>query len=899
MRRVVLAKLVLLGMAAGMASCNVALGIDEPVPMTTGSGGSGGMGGGGGAGGVTCEAMELACDGNDDDCNGQVDDLPLVSCGYGVCMVTLQACSEGKTLDCVPKEPSLDELCDDDNDGIDDNCNGKVDEGCPCNPGDMQACYTGTAETRNVGACKDGKQVCVDVDTWGPCEGDVLPSLELCNAVDDNCDGEIDDGFGETVCGIGACKVTISHCNPSGDPPPECVPGQPSDEICNGVDDDCDGSIDEGDPGGGEVCNSGGLGQCALGVIHCVDGMNACVPDAKPTTEVCNAIDDDCDGDIDEGNPGGDSACETGQLGECSVGTTSCFSGALICQAPQPMDEVCDGKDNDCDGEIDTHGVDVGLPCMTGIPGECAEGLSVCNSPNLECKQKKQATAEACDGKDNDCDGQVDEGNPNGGGACTLSFNKGVCAAGTEMCQNGIITCVQNVQASTEICDGKDNDCDGDVDEGLACGSCNSTTIASGSCTSFSIPSSVALTTACEQTFPPTSTLPLGIAETAEKYYVNASGGSDANDGKSPAKAWATLCKAIAMAPGGSTILVAQGGYASTNVVVAKQITVKGGFSSNFASWNPDVYPTVFYGKLTLDYNSAVWGGFRMIANPINVSGTQHVVRAGTFVRNYVETVYGGAATASYGLSATACPGSTSRLFGNDIYAGSTTSTTVAAIGFGNQLGTTILDSNRICVQGKPTTGNTYAIVGTGPNLLFPATLIARNNIIEAASVPSYLVSMTGSTGGADYNLIFTNNTMLARTYGFWGSGATSGKLRWRLTNNILFSMVGGSTAVYLGSGAGVSFDSAEGNLVFGFNNNLLSTPLPLTSSLNDTTNSATASSVFVNATGGDFNPKTGGQAINNGKNVYNQATYGSVTTDIVQAGRPLSGAWERGAIEN
>jgi len=904
MRRALLLGLVLVGLGAGANGCNAALGVDEPELVPTGPGGTGGSGGTGGqgGGGGSCAEVETACDGVDDDCNGTVDDLPLATCGFGVCLVTVEGCVDGMPVSCVPGEPTQDELCDDDNDGLDDNCNGQVDEGCPCKVGETQACYTGAADTRNVGACKDGAQTCLAEDMWGPCEGAVLPAVEACNAIDDDCDNVVDDGFPETVCGEGACQQTVSTCNPAGGDPPECTPKDPTEEICNGQDDDCNGVVDNGDPGGGGPCMSGAPGQCAAGTYHCEGGALICKSNVLSTPEVCNNLDDDCNGMTDEGNPQGGGMCPTNFEGECAFGTTTCLGGALTCVGPKPgdLDEICDGKDNDCDGEIDTHGVDSEKPCLTGIPGECSDGSTLCVAGELQCQQKKPAEMEYCDNKDNDCDGVVDDGNPDGGAACTLSFNKGVCVAGTEMCQGGIVTCVQNVQPSAETCDGLDNDCDGDADESLACGACGSATIASGSCTSFSIPTQGALSTNCEQVFPPTTGVPITIAETAVKYYVNASGGSDNNDGKTPAKAWSTLCKAVAMAPGGSTILVAQGGYASTSVIVAKELTIKGGYSSNFANWSPDTYPTVFYGQLTLDHNKAVWGGFRMKTTP-TTSLTQHNLRAGKFVRNYVETLFSGGATTSASLGATACVGATSTLLGNDVYSRSTTSTSHAAIQFGNQRGATILDSNRICVEGKASGATTYAITGSGPNLGGSVpTLIARNNVLEAASNNAYLVNFLGSSGGIDFNLIFTNNTMLGRTYGISGTGATSGKMRWRLTNNILFSLTGGSTAVSLGSGAGVSLDSVENNLVFGFNNNIFNVvPAPAVSAGNDTTNTPTATSVFINATAGDLRLKTGGQGDGTGKNVYNQSTYGTVTTDLMQSPRPSTGSWDRGAYMN
>src|SRR5690606_30066764 len=99
----------------------------------------------------------------------------------------------------------------------------------------------------------------------------------------------------------------------------------------------------------------------------------------------------------------------------------------------------------------------------------------------------------------------------------------------------------------------------------------------------------------------------------------------------------------------GSTVQVAQGAYLSTSLVLAKGLTVKGGYSANFAIWNPDTYQSIFYGRLTMDHNTAVWGGFRMIGNPIGASQVQHAIRAGTFVRNYVEVKFGAGAVSSGG----------------------------------------------------------------------------------------------------------------------------------------------------------------------------------------------------------------------------------------------------------
>jgi len=904
-------------------ACNSVLGVGEPIrddSISSGSGasdagGAGGMGGkagaggesssssgmsgAGGTGGNNCLPKETLCDGVDDDCNGQIDDLPLLTCGQGVCQVTVPGCVNGTLSECTPGPPTPNELCDGNNDGIDDNCNGLIDEGCPCVKGSVDSCYSGAPETRKVGACKDGVQTCTETNQWGPCVGDVLPVLELCNAIDDDCNGSVDDGFGETTCGMGACQVTVQNCNPGG-MPPVCVPKDPTPEKCNDIDDDCNGTVDDNNPESGMDCMTGLTGLCGPGKTECVAGMLMCKPSVMPVAELCNNIDDDCDGTIDNGNPGSGATCATGQLGECVSGTTTCMGGAINCIAPMPTEDICDGLDNDCDGEIDNHGVGVGNPCMTGIPGECSTGFTDCNMGMLKCPASKVPAAEICDNKDNDCDGMVDEGNPNGGATCTLVGLKGACAVGTMMCQTGILTCTQTVFVTNESCDGVDNDCDGDVDEGpINCGTCQSAVIASAGCASVSA-SPVTLTETCKQAFPVTASasIPVTIANPGTQYYVSPSG-NDNNDGTTPAKAWSTLCKALAMVRPGNTIQVAQGSYLSSFATVAKGITVKGGYNTNFTQWNPEMFPTIFYGRLTLDHASAVWGGFRMINNPISAAQAQHALKAGTFVRNYVESVFAaGVTTASSAIDATACKGATVTMLGNDVYAGAANVNPLRSVYFGYQKGALILDSNRMCAQGK-LSGQAFGVYGFGPNTTDAGSFLLRNNLLETANSGGYVVFLAGQNGGVDFSTTMTNNTLLAWESGVGGTAATSGKMRWRLTNNIVFSVNGTATGVSLGSGTGVSFDTAENNLIFGFSTNALSNPVPVVNSNNNVTNTATPASVFLNALGGDFRIVVGGQADETGKNVYNAPANGNVTTDLNQSPRPAAGAWDRGAIKN
>ena len=245
--------------------------------------------------------------------------------------------------------------------------------GCPCDPNKPSVdCYSGPPGTSNKGICKSGKRTC-DNGKFTTCVGEVLPVPETCNYADDDCNGMVDD-LPEIV-----DAAVIARCNS-----PACDPNFTDAAItCWGPDPGICGA-------GTKTCKGGPNGGTPNG---CAEFIHGGAP------EVCNGIDDDCNGTVDDGldqegmcdmapnsawpdgsNPfdaSADGNKITKVLGECVHGQLHCEDGGDKCYPSQPASEVdnCDGLDNDCNGVVDDHACSSSFDKTYGYTYCCTDGV--------------------------------------------------------------------------------------------------------------------------------------------------------------------------------------------------------------------------------------------------------------------------------------------------------------------------------------------------------------------------------------------------------------------------------------------------------------------------------------------------------------------------------------------
>ena len=399
------------------------------------------------------EPVAETCNGTDDDCDGRTDEgiVPVAStCGEGICAARgVRSCEGGQIVDtCDAGEPGR-EVCN----AIDDDCDGETDEDIAGFP---TACGEGACASRGQTFCRDGALI----DTCEP----RAPGREVCNATDDDCDGATDEAIAPvpTACGQGACADRGEITCRDGRLVDSCQPGQPGREVCNATDDDCDGNADEGINPVPSAC---GQGACAdRGEITCRDGrlVDSCEP-GDPAREVCNAFDDDCDGDTDEDIEPTRTECGDGSC--AGTGALVCVDGDEVdtCLPEPPGAEICNDLDDDCDGNID-EGFHLGERCQVGVGACLARGTLVCGRGDALCDAVPGAPRpETCDGTDEDCDGAIDELPPR-----ASECGVGVCeSSGDIACEHGVLvdTCEPGLP-DDEVCNDLDDDCDGTIDEG-------------------------------------------------------------------------------------------------------------------------------------------------------------------------------------------------------------------------------------------------------------------------------------------------------------------------------------------------------------------------------------------------------------------------------------------------
>jgi PKD domain/Putative metal-binding motif len=398
----------------------------------------------------------------------------------------------GQSVSCpVPYDPSAQKAAD---------CETGV-QTCPS--GSSQSCYTADNQSLRFGECRQGNQVCRSGGFWSACRDMIGPFPEACDGLDNDCDGEVDEGDpgGGASCQVfgerGICVAGERHCV-SGKV--TCVGTQaPQTEVCNGQDDDCDGVADDGF--GLARC---GVGECVRLTQSCVNGTPIpCVPGVPDSGELADGKDNDCNGTVDDTIPcaypdgGGLGRFESFYpeatlqmdggvyplLSPCGAGAgkglqqcqTDGGWGAPISPATTPQPEVCNGNvDDNCDGlsEISPESQRQMGWLRCGV-GECAVFTSSCVGGSPVTCTPLAAQAEICDGKDNNCDGTIDEDcdcRASETRACYTGPSEtrgvGACKAGTRPCvDGGYVKCTGEVKPSLELCDGIDNDCDGTVDD--------------------------------------------------------------------------------------------------------------------------------------------------------------------------------------------------------------------------------------------------------------------------------------------------------------------------------------------------------------------------------------------------------------------------------------------------
>ena len=499
-------------------------------------------------------AIEI-CDGIDNNCSGQIDEgvlftyyLDFDGDGYGTSELPLVSCSNVAPAgyvtdhtDCndidLNVHPGASEICD----GLDNDCNGLIDDTqmfvyYKDNDGDgfgdislkLDTCLSQTpvGYVLNHLDCNDNNN-------------SVHPgAIELCDGIDNNCNGLVDDlptftyyididgdGFGNDAVVLDTCLTIappgyVSDHTDCNDNDPAIHPG--ATEICDGIDNDCNGLVDDvqlftyyrdidGDGYGDDLnqlhtC----LSTAPIGYVTNNGDCNDNNININPAeVEICDGIDNNCNGLIDDTQKFTYYADSDGDgFGDLTVKLDTCAAtppfGYVLsntdCNDNNPgihpgSSEVCDGIDNNCNGLIDDN-----ITVYTYYRDNDGDGfgnlnikMDTCLTPaplgfvinSTDCDDNDNSiypgASEVCDGKDNDCNGLEDDGLPkftyyvdgDGDGFGNPQLKLEICWNTAPLgfvdnnadCNDSDANIHPGV---TELCDGKDNDCNGEIDENLA-----------------------------------------------------------------------------------------------------------------------------------------------------------------------------------------------------------------------------------------------------------------------------------------------------------------------------------------------------------------------------------------------------------------------------------------------
>ena len=427
--------------------------------------------------------------------------------------------------------PSATEVCD----GIDNNCDGTVDEG-------VTQTFYADADGDGFGDTAAPQTACEATDGFVENDGDcddsqygVNPaSAEVCDNIDNNCDGQTDedltalwfadadgDGYGDVNAFQRTCEQPagfIADATDCDDSTGRVSPGQL--EVCDNLDNDCNGVVDDGvqtvwyadfdsDGYGSPVLSQTGCTAPAGYVENALDCDDNTAGSNPGALEVCNGADDDCDGTADEPDAADATIwyadADVDGYGDPAVSQPACdqppgyTARALDCDdsraAVNPAGlEVCDGIDNDCDGTVDIGAIDAstwyvdldsdGYGSLAATQVSCAQPagyVATADDCNDASALASPAGVEVCDNLDNDCSGQVDGADAidaatwfadaDGDGYGDLSASAISCTqpsgyvSSYSDCDDGSLSVYPS---APEYCNSIDDDCDGTVDDAAA-----------------------------------------------------------------------------------------------------------------------------------------------------------------------------------------------------------------------------------------------------------------------------------------------------------------------------------------------------------------------------------------------------------------------------------------------